>query len=477
MNTVKRVARNTSIVMGGDIIFRLISLFVMIYLARYLGVTDYGKYSFVFAYLAFFNIITDLGLQRILVREMARDESIAPKLIGNAYIIRGILAVIAVVSSVIIISLASYPADTTTYIHIASFTLLFISFSDFYRTIFEANLKMEYNTVAKLAFKILSAGFILWIIYSNGTLMQIMIVLVFSEGVKTLLNYLFSRKFVRPKFEIDFKLWKFLLKECLPIALTSIIWVIYYHIDVVMLSPMMGDEAVGIYSAAHKLCDPFFLIPSGLTMSLFPLMSAYYESSENKLIKTYTLGVRYLLIIMLPIAVGITLLADDIIFIIYGTEFIHSTTVLQILIWSIVFSSINSILLSLLISINRQKLNTLSTGVCAFVNVILNLILIPILSYNGASIATVVTNMVLFTVCFYFVSKHLQVIPVHKMVVKPVISGLVMGAFIYYFTRLNIFLLVPLAGIVYLMVLLTLKTFNEDDWEMVKKVLGRRRLQ
>ena len=474
MSTVQRVAKNTGIIIVGDAIFRLISLFVTIYLARYLGTVGFGKYSFVFAYLTFFNIITDLGLQQILVREMSRDLSIAPKLIGNAYIIRLILTVLAVVMSVVIISFMPYPADTTTYIYVAAFTLLFISFSDFYGTIFQANLIMKYRIFANLTFKVLSATLILWIIFSHGTLLQVIIVLLLSQMVRTLVSYFYSRKLVKPRFEIDFEQWKYLFKESLPLALSSVIWVIYYQIDMVMLSMMQGDASVGIYSAAHKLCEPLLLIPGALIISLFPLMSIFFKNSKTKLIKSYTLGVKYLLIVMLPIAIGITFLSDKIILLIYGTEFAHSTTTLQILVWSIVFGSINSVLLNILVSIDRQKLNTLSSGLCAIANVTLNFFLIPILSYNGAAIATVITNIVLFVAGFYFVSKHLQLLPLHKIMIKPAIGGLIMAIFVYCLIDANIFLLVPLAAMIYLIALLTLKTFTEEDWDMCKKIMHHR---
>ncbi|CAD6492210.1 MAG: Polysaccharide biosynthesis protein [Candidatus Argoarchaeum ethanivorans] len=473
MSTIQRVTRNTGVVIVGDVIFKIISLVIMIYLARYLGTVGFGKYSFVFAYLAFFGIITDLGLQSILVREMARDSAIAPKLIGNAYIIKLILAVFAVALSMIVITLMSYPADTTTYIYIGAFTILFGSFSDLYATIFQANLRMAYNIIAKLVFKVLSAALILWIIFSHGRLMEVFIVLVFSEMVKTLISYSFSRKFVRPQFSIDFELWKYLFKAALPLALSSVIWIIYYQIDMLMLSPMQGDTAVGIYSAAHKLFEPFIVIPYAFMISLFPIMSEAFKTSEERLIKSYKLGLKYLLIIALPITIGIAILSDKIILLIYGAEFAESATVLQILICAIVFTFINFLLLNLLISINKQKLHALSMGICAIVNVILNLILIPILSYNGAAIATLVTNAVLFIASFYFVSKHLFVLPVHEIIIKPVIAGLMMGTFVYYFINVNIFLLVPLAVVIYLVALLALKTFTVEDWEMAKKVLKR----
>jgi O-antigen/teichoic acid export membrane protein len=473
MSTVQRVAKNTSIVIAGNVIFRLISLFVLIYLARYLGTSGFGKFSFIFAYLAFFGVITDLGLQTILVREMSRDPPNAPKLIGNAYVIKVILTMLAFILSIVVISLMSYPTDTTTYIYIAAFTLLFISFSDFYATIFAANLRMEYNIVAKIVYRSLSAGLILWIIFSHGTLAQILTVTVFSEMIKTLINYFYSRKFVRPRFEIDFGLWKHLLKESLPIALSSIILIIYIRTDIVMLSIMKGDVAVGYYSGASKIYDTLILIPAAFMVSLFPIMSASFKNSKERLIKSYRLCFRYLLIIILPIAIGTTLLADEFIFLLYGAEFAGSASALQILIWALVFTSVNLVLLHLLISINKQKLNTFSHTMCAIANVVLNFILIPMLSYNGAAIATVATTVVLFIASFYFVSKHLQLISLHKILIKPVISGLVMGAFVYYFIDVNIFLLIPLAAAIYLVALFILKTFSEEDMDIAKRVLGR----
>jgi O-antigen/teichoic acid export membrane protein len=473
VRTVRKIAKNTGVIIAGNVIFRLVSLFVIIYLARYLGTDGFGKYSLVFAYLAFFNIITDLGLQQILVREMARKPSTAPKLIGNAYVIRLLLTVFAVVLSIVIITLLPYPADTTLYVYIASFTLLFISFSDFYATIFQANLAMQYNVIAKLTFQFVSAGLILWIIFSHGTLAQVLIVLVFSEGIKTLLSYLFSRKFVRPNFAIDFGLWRYLLKECLPLALTSVIIILYFRIDVIMLSMMKGDDAVGIYSAAYRLCDPFSLIPYALMMSLFPLMSGYFKTSEDNLIKTYTLAFRYLVIIALPVAIGTMFVADKVILLVYGAPFADSSTVLQILIWAVMFGMLQPVFSNILVAIDRQKLIMLSTAFCAAVNIVLNFILIPVMSYNGAAVATVATTIVFLVSIFYFVSKHLQTLPVHKILVKPVIGVLVMGGSMYYLADLSLFILVPLAAGVYLATLLVLRTFSDEDWDLIRKAMSR----
>ena len=81
----------------------------------------------------------------------------------------------------------------------------------------------------------------------------------------------------------------------------------------------------------------------------------------------------------------------------------------------------------------------MSTALCAITNVTLNFILIPVMIYNGAAIATLLTRMVFSLSAFYFVSRGLQLIPIHNMLAKPIISGLLMGIFVYYFIDVNIF--------------------------------------
>jgi len=158
---------------------------------------------------------------------------------------------------------------------------------------------------------------------------------------------------------------------------------------------MTGDIAVGIYSAAHRLCDSFSLIPYALTMSLFPLMFAYFKSSKDDLMQIYTLAFKYLLIIALPLAMSVVPVADKVILIIHGTPFADSSTALQIVVWSVMLWMVNALLWDVLVAIDMQRLVMLSVTFCAAVNIVLNILLIPVMSYNGAAIATVVTVAVL----------------------------------------------------------------------------------
>lgn len=468
MNTVQRIAKNTGVIIAGNIVNKAISLVVVIFLARYLGTAGYGKYAFVFAFLMFFGIITDLGINTILVREISRDKSLASKYIGNAAIMKLILSLSAVVLAMVVITILPYPADTMTYIYIMSLTLLFGSFSGLYSTMFQVNLKMEYSVVANLIDRILSASVILCIIFFHGSLLQIMIALMFSNLIGLLVTYLYSKNFVRMKFEIDFDLWKFFVKESWPLALTAIFITIYWRIDQIMLSMMQGDVAVGYYAAAVNLTEIFGIIPSAFAISVFPLISEYFKTSKSLHEKMYQLSFKYMVMIIIPIAMGTMLLAKPTVRLIFGEQFLPSASALQILMWSNVFAFIGVINKRILISANKQKIDFVFTSTSAIVNIILNLLLIPIYGIVGAGIATAISYGVGPVMGFFLSATRDYSISAFRSMVEPVVASLVMSVYIYYVLSSNLLWSIITAPILYFGVLFLIKGITREDIEMIK---------
>ncbi len=93
MSTVKKIAINTIFLIAGKIIGILLQMLIVAYIARYLGSAGYGKYAFAFAFLSFFQVLASLGFNSILVREISRDKSLAPSLIGHGIVIRFFLSI------------------------------------------------------------------------------------------------------------------------------------------------------------------------------------------------------------------------------------------------------------------------------------------------------------------------------------------------------------------------------------------------
>ena len=160
------------------------------------------------------------------------------------------------------------------------------------------------------------------------------------------------RNFIFPKIEIDWGFWKSMIKEALPFGLSGIFITIYYWIDSVMLSMMVGDEVVGWYNAAYRLIVVLLVIPGIINITIFPTMSRFYVSSQNSLRSMSRKYFKFMLTIAIPMGVGTTLLADKVILLIFGVGYIQSIIALQILVWAMVFIFANAAFVRLFESIH-----------------------------------------------------------------------------------------------------------------------------
>jgi len=473
MTTVKRIVKNTGVLILSDVIGKVLMLILIIYAARYLGDVNFGKYSFALAFTSIFIVLSNLGLRNLTVREVAREKELSSKYLSNVSCIKLILSLITFSVIMIAIKLMDYPHDTTMAVYIMGFALILTSFSDFFRSIIRAFERMEYEAIANIIASSIIVILGLFVLFSGYGLLEFVSIYV----VGSVFTFLFTlsiviKKFAKPKFAIDPKFCGQTLKKALPFGLIGILGIIHFRIDIVMLSMMKGDAVVGWYSAAYRLTESLTFIASMFTISLYPVMSRFFISSENALKTSYEKSVKYLFCLGLPIAVGTTLLSDKIILLLYGEPFLNSIIALQILIWATLFMFLNYPLGTVLVSINRERLSLFNGSMCVIINITLNLLLIPKFSYVGASIATVVTEATLFLLGYYFISKYLCTLPVRKIIVKPSCACIIMGAFIFFFKSSSLAFLIPLAVAIFFAALYLTKFFSEDDISMLKELIG-----
>ena len=175
-----------------------------------------------------------------------------------------------------------------------------------------------------------------------------------------------------------------------------------------------------------------------------------------------------MVILGLPLAFGTTVLADKVIDIIYGPPFHNSIVVLQIVIWSVSILFLNFVLTTTLTSINLQRVVMYATGVAVTVNIILNLLVIP-----GYSYVMIATELTTFSICFYYASKNLYFIRLHRLLLKPLLGSFVMAVVVYYLRPINLFIIVGVAVWVYFATLLALRTFTKQDVSVIKSIIGR----
>ncbi len=480
MDTLQRVAKNTLVMFLANIVTLLLGFAYSAYTARYLGPDRYGIISFALALTSLFGFFTDFGLGSLTVREVARDNSLANKFVGNIVLIKLILAISTFALIVLVVNVLGYPDGTKWVVYIIASSVFVGAFNSIFSSIFQAFEKIEYVSIgAILNSALMLLGAFIALKWEFGVI-GFAFIYLFSSLIVFIYNFsVLSWKFFKPKIYINMDFWKPTLKESYSFGLTGLFVSIYWWIAPVMLSYMKGNEAVGWYNAAFRLIIVLLILPTVLNMSLYPVMSQLYISAKDSLRLAYEKYFKYMAILGMPLGIGTTLLADKIINFLFGDAFASSATILRILVWSAVFLFISSAPSRLLESSNKQLTLTKITGLCALINIALNLIMISYYSYVGASIAAVITefiSMVLGYVASARVGYSLTRNNIYHLA-KTVIAGLLMGAFIITFSHIYLLLLIPVSAAFYFLVLYFIKGFDENDIDVFKsalKVIGAR---
>ncbi|MGD0950814.1 MAG: flippase [Methanotrichaceae archaeon] len=478
MNLVQRVAKNTLSLILASVISMVLGLFYGVYTARYLGPERYGTISFAIAFIGLFSILTDIGIQQLALREIARDKSLVGKYLGNIAVLKVFLTIITFGLIALTINLLKYPDPTVKVVYLIALSTVLSAFSGMFNSVFQAFEKMEYSSIGSIlnSASMLAGG--LLAIYYGLSIMGFALIYVFSNALGLIYNVIIAQRLgITPRLQVDYGFIKSLVRRALPFGIGGLFLVYYVWIARVMLSVMVNNEAVGYYSAAYNLMASLNFVPSAFVASLFPLMAIFFKGSDKSLDKVFRLGIKYMYMLALPMAVGVTLLAKEIIALIYGPKFLPSAMALEILIWAEFFIFIDVLLSQMLLSINKENITMINAGLGAALNIGLNLVLIPRLGIEGSALATLTTEFYFFVISFIILKRYGHSVDLRNLLFKPLIATSIMALFITTFSRLHLFTLIPISAAIYFAVLYLIRYVSDEDIRLIKQALAIRKLR
>lgn len=468
---VNQAAKNSGIVFFGRIFNLAVDFIVGIYLVRYLGSSDYGVYSLVFSYIFLFNFVSLSGMNKVLVREISKNEKIAKTIVGNALTLRILLPVAAILLSIAVLVFLNYSQRTNFLISIASITLLITSVQLVYQSIFQTFLKMEYSVFSDIIAKIIYLISIILVIFFNGSLIHIILGIVISSAVALFLNIIFSKKFLKFTFKFNPVCIKKIVKPSISLTIAGFFFVIYQRIGVLMISLMKDVAEVGLYSAAFKLTETLNMIPATLMMSFFPLMSRQFKNNKDNFLMLHEQGIRLMLIIGIPIAILMGQFSKEIVLLLFGSEFLPSSRAVVILVWAEIFIFVNFVYMDTFISIGRQTTVTVVTAIIAIVNVLLNYFLIPEYSFLGASWATLIGQALGSGLFLYYIHRMFPFNSYKKILAKLTCLALGLYLFLILFGFMPKYILVVLSLFFYVTAIIVLRVFPDEEIKSYKNIL------
>jgi O-antigen/teichoic acid export membrane protein len=370
-----------------------IGLVVGVWIARYLGPEQFGLLSFAIAFVGLFGAIATLGLQGIVVRDIVRDPDSKEKTLGTAAVLLFFGGLVSY--GLILATIFWMRADDTLARAIVAIlgSMVLFKASDVAVYWFESQVKSKYTVWVQNGVFLMFAGVKVGLILKSAPLIAFawaMMVEAAVVGILLLVTLSLRGPHLR-KLSVAAKRAKSLLVNSWPLMLSGLAVVIYMKIDQIMLGQMLGDQAVGIYSAAVRVSEVWYFVPVVIAASVFPsILEAKTRNDEHyykRLQHLYDLMVWVALIVALPL----TFLSTPIVTLLFGTEYVSSGPVLTLHVWSAVFVFLLVASGKWLIAENLQYLALQRNLAGLASNVILNLILIPGFGVIGAAWATVVS--------------------------------------------------------------------------------------
>jgi len=473
-NSGSGLLKNTSARLLNEVILVVSSFAITTTLARVWGAEPFGRYSFAMAFAGLFTFSFDWGLHWLLTREVARDRGNVAKYLNNALGLALVLSAVTIAVLVVVINALDYPSETVRAVYLAGIWILLEVFSSlFIRGTFYAFGRMEYEIPASLAEKLFAVVFGLAAIAARSGLVVLMWVLVASRAIKlAVCAVIYCRRIGRPAIACDWSVWRALIKSTFPFGLNLAFGLIYAKVDITMLSLLRGDEAeIGFYRAALALVMYWPLVGSSLNSSLLPVMSEVYLVSRRSFVRNYQRSARWLFALGLPMTLGLCLLAERLVTLVYGQSFMPSVLSLQILSLSVLLKLVHGNLAMVLTSSNRQALRASIMALAALSNIIMNSLLIPRGGYVGASVAAVLTDALIVVTCYHLVSQQFGGMPLLSAVTRPALSGVVMSLYVLVFRRAPLLALIPSGAIIYGGVLYALGGLRQEELAQLRRML------
>jgi O-antigen/teichoic acid export membrane protein len=400
-------------------------------LTRWLDPDGFGGFKFLFAFIYFFQTLNDLGINTMLVRELAQSPDRTRVLVQQTLGLKAVLSTVSMAAAWV--AAIWWPGLTPEVRWAVALFALILPIQAFTLPIvtLQARVMVARSAWVEVVNRVTGfAGMMIAVALGYG-LLGVTAALVIGEvaGLATVIAI--TRRFVLPWPVFDARSWGVVLRASLPLGTTGLLVSLVNRVDFLLLQLMLGEDgltAVGYYGTAYQVTGVLERAPLFIMATLYPVMSRLAADDPAALASLYRDSVRKLAVIAVPMVAVVTLLAPELVAILGGADFAPAVTPLRVLVWSTAALYPAIVAGNVLIALGQTGKNLRAWAVAAPVNIVLNLALIPLYGASGAALATVISFVVVLVASLAMAARALgDAIALHRRlaaaVMPPVVSS------------------------------------------------------
>jgi len=484
MNTVRSLAKNSGVPMALNLFNKFIDFGFAAFYLRFLGPANAGSYAYAIATAGLFDIISNFGLNLLIIRDVSQDKSQASRYLLNTTVLRfgtGAMAALPIAIYLVAAGRTTNPptADEVMAIALIMLGMVISGMAGGVTGLFYVYEKAEIPAALTTATTILKVSLGAMALLTGfgfvGLAGVSIVVNIFTLAALTLLAF---RHFELPgPWEVDLSLQQKMVKKGYPLMLIHLLQTVFISIDVILLKTMLnnGEEVVGWYNSAYKWFNALQILPSFFTLALFPIISREIGRSMESARRMYEMSLKLMLLLALPIAAVTFAAAPVLVGIVAGAEFLpHGAIALQIVIWSIPIGWLNSVTNYVLISLGLERLQPRAFAIAVGFNIGANILFIPRFGYVAAGVTTILSEVVLFVLFAYYLRQRMAGVRWGWLLKRPFIAAILMLITIFFGGQIHLFVGLVLGTAVYVGSLFALRVIGDEEREILVQILPAR---
>jgi len=468
-----RFARDSIFALVSRVMPKIASGILFLILIYRNGSAPAGAFSLAVAFLTSAVMLSSIGMEELVIREVAKEPSSSFKFLVNTLILRGIFALIGYGILVGLVTLVfNYDTTVQRIIMLQGSGILPEGFIAIFFSIFNGNKKFKWMALVSFgenAFQLIIGGLALWI----GAKLEILIVVLLGGSWFGVLIgfYLFIRLAneldylnvndnvnITRNWRPDWGFCKQVLTKTIPFAVIISITSLDLQLDIILLSALNTISEVGIYSAARLVVTLLSILPQAIRMVIYPSMTHAYATSKAQIYRIYSQSWYYLALIGLPITLGGAILARPILDIIYRQQVpVTMVWALSVLMIDLLANFIYLPSTRLMVISDHQILLSILLGFSMGITILIGYALIPYIGIVGISIARAAASWVYFLSVEFYVLRF--ILPRHRGIIqaiKPLFATLVMAIIVWFLRKYSLFLVIPTGALLYGLLMISL---------------------
>ena len=409
----RAAARNTVAMLASRVAVSEMGWAGSIVIARMLSPTEWGQYSFVFGLLGLLSVVTDLGVGRVVLARLVDEEDPDVPLVASSFIaLRVLLGLVGYAVALLYVVLLDYPDEVVRATAVAGVVVVIATPSHALTLLFQARLRLTVVAAAEALGQVVQLALIALAALLAPQLLVFVLPVIANELVKIAIKTRGVRRGItgpRPARQVELWRWRGMLIDAVPLTIGTALTTLLHKVDILLLSRLDTFESVGLYSVGYKFADVLGLVSSAVMGPALTLLIAAWPKDPDGF-RSRTRSTVLLLALLGSLAVtGFWAAAEPLITGLYGDRFGEATDAARLLVVGACLAMLTHVGFGVLVSAGRQRVYPYVGLVGLAVNVGLNVWLIPRMSFEGAALATVVTEVLVLVVMWTLVVRSVPV--------------------------------------------------------------------